>query len=126
MTNINCLEGFKCPKCGADDVFYIEARVVLKLTDEGTSDADYPHEWDNKDRCSCLNDTCEYTGLIGEFRGIKNDPRDELFRKSAKLSHHKEGEIEIDEKAEVSHGDDNGAYVQAWVWVPASNIGEGL
>lgn len=30
---------------------------------------------------------------------------------------HREGEIEIDPNATVSEGDDNGAYVQAWVWV---------
>jgi hypothetical protein len=28
-----------------------------------------------------------------------------------------DGELEIDDNALVSHGDDNGAYVQAWVWV---------
>ncbi len=28
-----------------------------------------------------------------------------------------DGELEIDDNAVVSHGDDNGAYVQAWVWV---------
>ena len=29
----------------------------------------------------------------------------------------REGELEFDESAVVSEGDDNGAYVQAWVWV---------
>jgi hypothetical protein len=28
-----------------------------------------------------------------------------------------DGDIEIDDNAVVSHGTDNGAYVQAWVWV---------
>lgn len=28
-----------------------------------------------------------------------------------------DGELEIDEDAVVSHGGDNGAYVQAWLWV---------
>jgi len=27
-------------------------------------------------------------------------------------------EIEVDEGAKVSHGDEPGAYVQAWVWIP--------
>lgn len=31
--------------------------------------------------------------------------------------HEREGEIEIDDDAVVSEGDDNGAYVQAWIWV---------
>jgi len=29
----------------------------------------------------------------------------------------KEGELEIDDNAKLSEGDDNGTYVQAWVWV---------
>lgn len=29
----------------------------------------------------------------------------------------REGELEIDDNATVSFGDDNGAYVQAWLWV---------
>jgi hypothetical protein len=41
------------------------------------------------------------------------------FRSRAKQMYHKEGEIEIDEGAPVSQGDDEGAYVQAWVWVPS-------
>lgn len=28
-----------------------------------------------------------------------------------------EGELEIDGDAVVSHGGDNGAYVQAWIWI---------
>lgn len=28
-----------------------------------------------------------------------------------------EGTCEIDENAKISNGDDDGAYVQAWVWV---------
>ncbi|MGH8156573.1 MAG: hypothetical protein ACREPQ_00505 [Rhodanobacter sp.] len=29
----------------------------------------------------------------------------------------RDGEIEVDESAIVSEGDDNGAYVSAWLWV---------
>lgn len=35
----------------------------------------------------------------------------------ARKKHQKEGTIEIDDNAKVSEGNDNGAYVQAWVWV---------
>jgi ATP-dependent protease HslVU (ClpYQ) peptidase subunit len=38
------------------------------------------------------------------------------YRRRAKKLH-KEGELEIDDDAVVSCGDDRGAYVQAWVWV---------
>jgi HrpA-like RNA helicase len=32
--------------------------------------------------------------------------------------HHDEGALEIDASSTVSEGDDNGAYVQAWLWLP--------
>jgi hypothetical protein len=45
------------------------------------------------------------------------DPVDEIYRAAAIDQHYKEGELEIDDDAKVSHGDDRGAYVAAWVWV---------
>ena len=39
------------------------------------------------------------------------------FREAAKAQYEDEGSIEIDDNAAVSRGSDNGAYVQAWVWV---------
>lgn len=44
-------------------------------------------------------------------------PTDEQMREAAKNEYEREGEIEIDDNAAVSRGDDTGAYVQAWVWV---------
>ncbi len=32
-------------------------------------------------------------------------------------THHQDGEVEIDQNAIISEGDDNGCYVSAWVWV---------
>ena len=32
-----------------------------------------------------------------------------------------EGVVEIDDSAQVSEGEDNGCYVQAWVWVDFSD-----
>lgn len=34
-----------------------------------------------------------------------------------------DGEIEVDEEAVVSMGDDDGAYVQAWMWVSNTDAG---
>lgn len=39
------------------------------------------------------------------------------YREKAKQLYEHEGDIEIDSDAKVSRGTDNGAYVQAWVWV---------
>ena len=44
------------------------------------------------------------------------------YREAAKRFHHVEGECEIDEGAKVSKGNDEGAYVQAWVWVSDDEI----
>lgn len=41
------------------------------------------------------------------------------YRRAAKAEHEEEGRIEVDDNAAVSCGDPaEGAYVQAWVWVP--------
>jgi hypothetical protein len=42
---------------------------------------------------------------------------DAWFRQRAKEEYEHEGDIEIDEGAVVSYGDEGGAYVAAWVWV---------
>jgi hypothetical protein len=44
--------------------------------------------------------------------------RDAWFRARAKELYGKDGEIEVDSNALISYGDDPGAYVAAWVWVP--------
>jgi hypothetical protein len=46
---------------------------------------------------------------------MKNE---DWFRTRAKELYHEEGEIEVDSDARVANGDDDGAYVAAWVWVP--------
>jgi|HubBroStandDraft_6_1064221.scaffolds.fasta_scaffold1271751_1 hypothetical protein len=43
---------------------------------------------------------------------------DEWFRARAKELYGRDGEIEVDSNARISYGDDPGAYVEAWVWVP--------
>lgn len=49
----------------------------------------------------------------------KLQPELEHYRQRAWELFHEDGEIEIDECAVVSLGEDPGAYVMAWVWVPA-------
>lgn len=53
---------------------------------------------------------------------MKKQSEDPSVRKAcivdlAKMQRHVDGECEIDDTASVSEGNDNGAYVQAWVWV---------
>ncbi len=42
---------------------------------------------------------------------------DAAYREAAGEKYAEEGRIEIDSDAVVSHGEDKGAYVAAWVWV---------
>jgi hypothetical protein len=53
------------------------------------------------------------------------DPDDARYIKAARAQYHKDGEIEIDDGALVSRGDDPGAYVQAWVWVSDEELEDG-
>ena len=48
---------------------------------------------------------------------VERDPDDERLIELARAVWAKDGEIEIDDNAVVSRGDDPGAYVAAWVWV---------
>ena len=41
----------------------------------------------------------------------------ERYRLAAKRIYHDPGDIEVDDEALVSISPENGAYVQAWVWV---------
>ncbi|HWZ31078.1 MAG TPA: hypothetical protein VNX18_07090 [Bryobacteraceae bacterium] len=43
---------------------------------------------------------------------------DKWFRALAKELYHEDGQIEVDDNACVSRGDEEGAYVEAWLWVP--------
>ena len=43
--------------------------------------------------------------------------------RSAAQERQEDGELEVDDDAVVSVGDDPGAYVMAWKWVPAENAG---
>jgi|GEM_PF-2653653 len=52
-----------------------------------------------------------------------DDPKlAQRYRNAAKRDYHRGGEIEIAENATVSLSDDDGAYVQAWVWVAADHL----
>jgi hypothetical protein len=51
----------------------------------------------------------------------------DAFRRAALAQYHRDGECEVDENATVSadaawRSEGEGAYVQAWVWVPAESL----
>lgn len=56
----------------------------------------------------------------GNTEMAKQKTRDQLIIELARDKHEgdgDDGDIEFDDNAIVSEGEDNGAYVQAWVWV---------
>jgi hypothetical protein len=46
-----------------------------------------------------------------------NEPRRQKILTLGRATLAREGELEFDDDAIASEGDDNGAYLQAWVWV---------
>ena len=46
------------------------------------------------------------------------------YIEAARDQYHRDGEIEIDDHAVVSRGDDPDAYVAAWVWVSNDTVGD--
>jgi hypothetical protein len=54
-----------------------------------------------------------------------NDATVQAYRDAARSIWQRDGEIEIDDDAEISHGSEYGAYVHAWVWVPDGQLDPG-
>lgn len=61
-------------------------------------------------------------GALASEKGVRPvhepTPEERDYIERAKLAFNVEGELEIDDNAVVSKGDDDGAYVEAWAWVP--------
>ena len=66
--NTNCLEGIRCPKCGAESRFFISGECDFIVTDEG-SEADGDHYWDDDSYTHCAD--CDHGAALRNFY-IKN------------------------------------------------------
>lgn len=64
MENTNCLEGFRCPRCGSLEPFRIEITTTATVWDEGSGDTE-DHEWDGSIYCECV--CCPYHGKVADF-----------------------------------------------------------
>ena len=74
MTNDNCLEGIRCPRCGQEEHFRITALVACHVTDEG-SEPTGDHHWDEDSFTRCPD--CGFQGALRCFRhrpGLPPDP----------------------------------------------------
>jgi hypothetical protein len=72
--NTNCLEGFKCPKCGYERRFDIAATSIFTFTDDG-EDEHFDVEWEDHSYCKCCD--CDFASTVSHFRGGKptEDPK---------------------------------------------------
>ena len=64
MTNTNCLEGIRCPKCGQEDRFLISGFAQFEVTDDG-SESVGDHGWDDDSATRCPE--CCHEGKLREF-----------------------------------------------------------
>ena len=128
----------RCPECGEELRGTIESvKGVAELSRQddgetfeysGSTDVWWDEQRPVRDHAGRANLICHnghdwFSKMTDED---EHDPDwvDELqpYRDAAKELFHCEGELEIDAAAPVSKGGDEGAYVQAWVWVPDYEI----
>jgi hypothetical protein len=65
MTNVNCLEGMACPKCGHDERLCISCTTMAAFMDDGVDDTtDY--EFTDTSYCECSQ--CKYSATVADFR----------------------------------------------------------
>ena len=73
MTNSNCLENVRCPKCGQEDRFKIVALITCDVTDDGSEPVG-DHEWDDHSATRCSE--CGFDGELKDFRKKQERPPD--------------------------------------------------
>ena len=65
MPNSNCLQNIKCPKCGNETSFRIEASIICTVTDDGSEATGDHHHWDENSYACCP--LCETEGKLAIF-----------------------------------------------------------
>lgn len=73
MTNTNCLEGIRCPKCSQEDRFFITGCAQFEVTDDG-SEAVGDHEWDEGSSTRCPE--CNHIAPLKDFHAGPTLPPD--------------------------------------------------
>lgn len=63
--NTNCLDGMRCPQCGATEPFRIAVTTWYRVFDDGL-DNHGDVEWDDASFCTC--EACNHTSTVAEFR----------------------------------------------------------
>jgi len=67
MTNTNCLEGMRCPKCASHGPFRIAVKVVVLMHDDGFyTDTMNDADWGSDAYCQC--EQCGFTRDVLSFQ----------------------------------------------------------
>lgn len=74
MSNSNCLTGFRCPECGSEGPFSIEALSLFTVYDEGTDDHS-DVQWDDNSYCQCVE--CCHSGTVLTFQSTEDEEQDD-------------------------------------------------
>jgi hypothetical protein len=81
-SNSNCLTGFRCPECGSDGPFKIEAVAISRsrqtgsftVWDNGTEDyADV--QWHDDSYCQCV--MCGDSGKVRNFQSTEDEEEED-------------------------------------------------
>lgn len=96
----------------------IEPDALDQLCEEGVNGA----AQDTPQALRLLSDhfALSFSDCIQHFAVSSEDS--EIVTKALEMCN--EGTLEIDDPAVISEGDDNGAYVMAWLWVPGDDEDE--
>lgn len=65
-TPTTCLATMKCPKCGHNADFNIEATCLATVVNDSVDSA-IAYNWDDHNSCRCGG--CQYQALVGDFQG---------------------------------------------------------
>lgn len=74
MSNSNCLTGFRCPECGSEGPFSIEALSLFTVYDEGTDDHS-DVQWDDNSYCQCV--MCGDSGKVRNFQSTEDEEEED-------------------------------------------------
>lgn len=62
--NDNCLDEIRCPRCGSERKFDIEATTIATVLDDGV-DETHDMEWGDNSSITCRN--CSHAGTVADF-----------------------------------------------------------
>lgn len=66
--NTNYLIGMKCPECGSEGPFRIDATITVTIHDDGREENFSETTWKNDSWCCCEAWDCGFVGVVADFK----------------------------------------------------------